>query len=237
MGGPTGRTPQGPTGRQLLPRDTSKDTIIRRRISNLFGGRPFDLLFQDFLTNFSIAGSNNAGSGGHRSDIHSCASAITSTGATDQGQFLLYQSANANQEHLPTGSSAEWYISSLMMLDYASHASPFGGLTDANVSAFIFGHRGPSSSAGWSIYANGVALSGGTRVANQYARLEAARLNGLTSFWVDGILVGSSASVYPTADTDVQLCLTMNNGGSGAARRVNVDDFVVAKPSNRLVFP
>lgn len=214
--------------------DKSKEAKYRRLATTLLGTQSLDLRLEDFLSGTFTSGSNNAGSGAHKSDTPNCMSCTTTANGADQGQVLLYTSLNGGQEQVATGTSAEFFIAAELQANFAANASAFAGFSDGAASAFKFGYDGASSLNGWTLKLNGVTLSGGT-FSTSMTRLYAVRKAGLTSFYVNGVFISSSANAYFAADTP--WCLSLLNGGSAVARRIDADAYVIGAPSARQAFP
>lgn len=220
--------------------NTSKRAKYEERVSTLNSGAVWMVELEDFFRAFAWANTSNANGGVVNVDKPSKLSAVTTTDAASVADAQLYMQSNGNQMAIPSG-GADFYFATLMIPDFSTiGATGVAGWAGYNgTGTFRLGLLAAIDGAAWTVEGNGASISGGTIAANTPARLEVLRLGGTTTFYVNGTSVGTSANVYPASGgfDDFIPHFVLDNGGSGVARRLDCDEYVVGIPCDRTAFP
>lgn len=119
--------------------------------------------------------------------------------AANEQSGVVWRDSNAiNIAQIPGGVNGEWGCVARVRVNALPHAN---GWMYAGSLALYFGTLGYRVPTNWVLEgtANGFAgINGPAIVLNQWATLAAFRKAGMTSFYVNGALIGRSALVYPT---------------------------------------
>ncbi len=210
-----------------------------RRINALTGGSvPWKIYYQGFQNTLANPGRQQAGGGNAGTFLANCLQVLTTATASDQGSYKLHaDQTTGNQPQYEIGTAQEFYTGILLRCDFAGNTQARVGLCGLanSTSQFSLGFDGSISTTSWSLKIDGAALLGGTYVPGAWTRLDFLRLAGLTTFYVNGVAVASSALAFFGAA--VLLEFGIANGTSAVARNGYLSELVIAHPSPRSVFP